>query len=52
MQKSVDLHFWYADGITNIIRKSRTMGQPVNAPIWWLDPTNQNAFKIDDRTIF
>jgi hypothetical protein len=42
------LHEEYADEILNAMNNSITDGTPVNPPIWWVDPTNADALKVDD----
>ncbi|XP_068906949.1 myogenesis-regulating glycosidase-like [Tenebrio molitor] len=49
IKKYVALHEEYADEILNAMSNSITDGTPVNPPIWWVDPTNADALKVDDE---
>jgi hypothetical protein len=48
IKKFVVLHEEYADEILNAMNNSITDGTPVNPPIWWVDPTNADALKVND----
>lgn len=48
MKKYVDLHEEYAPLILNAMSLSIESGNPVNAPIWWVDPSDTIAHSIDD----
>ncbi|XP_001952691.2 myogenesis-regulating glycosidase [Acyrthosiphon pisum] len=39
----------HTDTIIDLMRSSVSKGSPVNPPIWWIDPTDQVAQKIDDE---
>lgn len=43
----VDLHQNYAPEIKKAMENSVKNGHPVNAPIWWIDPTNNDAHNVD-----
>jgi len=43
------LHADYADVIVAAMKQSVTAGTPVNAPIWWLDPTDEKALQEDSE---
>ena len=43
----------YANKIVDLARASTETGEPINRPIWWLDPYDETAFEIGDgETIF
>ncbi|XP_045479635.1 myogenesis-regulating glycosidase [Harmonia axyridis] len=44
-----DLHEKYADIIVDAMRNSTLKGTPVNPPIWWIDPTDPVALRVDDE---
>lgn len=46
------LHEDYADYILQRMRIAVTEGTPVNPPIWWLDPDDEEALKISDGEIW
>ncbi|XP_055636772.1 myogenesis-regulating glycosidase-like isoform X2 [Toxorhynchites rutilus septentrionalis] len=43
------LHEDYSDYILQRMRITVTEGTPVNPPIWWLDPDDEEALKISDE---
>ncbi|XP_066252568.1 myogenesis-regulating glycosidase-like [Euwallacea similis] len=43
VKKYIDLHEQYAPNILKAMDKSIEDGTPVNAPIWWIDPTDATA---------
>lgn len=47
-KKYVDLHDKYTGIIVKAMEDSISKGYPVNAPIWWVDPTNPDALSCDD----
>ncbi|RZB39964.1 putative family 31 glucosidase [Asbolus verrucosus] len=49
IKKYVALHEQYADEILNAMNNSITNGIPVNPPIWWVDPLNVEALKVNDQ---
>lgn len=46
-KKFVDLHDQYTDKIIAAMKRNVQDGIPVNPPIWWLDPTDEEALKED-----
>lgn len=48
-RKFVDLHDQFTDIIIEAMDHSIMHGHPVNAPIWWIDPTNEDALACDTR---
>lgn len=42
------LHAKYTDLIMNAFRRAVAIGQPVNPPIWWIDPEDKIALGISD----
>ncbi|KAG5875299.1 hypothetical protein JTB14_028449 [Gonioctena quinquepunctata] len=49
VRKSVQLHEQYSDVIIDAMKDSIENGTPVNPPIWWIDPTDEKAFSVDDE---
>ncbi|KAH9640194.1 hypothetical protein HF086_008430 [Spodoptera exigua] len=47
-RRYTDLHAEFADVIVAAMEKSVSDGTPVNPPIWWLDPHDEEAFPIAD----
>ncbi|XP_004925058.2 myogenesis-regulating glycosidase isoform X1 [Bombyx mori] len=48
-RKYTDLHAAYADEIYAIMEASVKEGKPVNAPLWWIDPNDEEALVIWDE---
>ncbi|XP_065224576.1 myogenesis-regulating glycosidase-like [Planococcus citri] len=48
-KKFVDLHVQYADKIIEAMKNSVKHGTPVNAPLWWIDPTDPETYLIDSE---
>ncbi|XP_012528345.1 myogenesis-regulating glycosidase [Monomorium pharaonis] len=44
-----DLHATYTPSILNAMQQAIENGTPVNPPIWWIDPTDSEAHKINDE---
>ncbi|KYQ57031.1 hypothetical protein ALC60_04019 [Trachymyrmex zeteki] len=44
-----ELHENYTTEIINAMQQAIEKGTPVNPPIWWIDPLNSDAHKIDDE---
>ncbi|XP_058799491.1 myogenesis-regulating glycosidase-like isoform X2 [Phymastichus coffea] len=44
-----DMHAALAPRIINYMKKSMETGEPLNAPIWWVDPVNIDAYKVNDE---
>lgn len=44
----MDLRSNYTDTIVELMRNSVSKGSPINPPVWWIDPTDSQAHKIDD----
>ncbi|XP_060530661.1 myogenesis-regulating glycosidase-like [Cylas formicarius] len=49
VKKYVDLHARYSPQIVEAMEKSIATGEPVNKPIWWLDPTDSIALANFDE---
>ncbi|XP_066146993.1 myogenesis-regulating glycosidase [Euwallacea fornicatus] len=49
IKKYVDLHKQYAPNILKAMNRSIEEGTPVNAPIWWIDPTDATALANDNE---
>ncbi|XP_012256854.2 myogenesis-regulating glycosidase-like [Athalia rosae] len=48
-RKFTNLHAEIAPTIISCMQKAVATGAPVNPPIWWVDPTNTQAHKINDE---
>ncbi|KAL0820841.1 hypothetical protein ABMA28_005512 [Loxostege sticticalis] len=48
-RKFTQLHADFADEIVAAMEASVQNGTPVNAPVWWLDPTDEDALPIWDE---
>ncbi|XP_013183848.2 myogenesis-regulating glycosidase [Amyelois transitella] len=48
-KKYTDLHAQYADYIYETMQASVEHGTPVNAPLWWIDPQDEEALVIWDE---
>ena len=46
-KKFTTLHYQYSDKIIELARKKVADGTPINLPLWWLDPTDEEALRID-----
>lgn len=47
-KKFTALHSQYTNDIMEALQKAVDVGEPVNPPIWWLDPNDKVALQIDD----
>lgn len=47
-RQMISLRESYADLIVQLAKKATTTGEPINRPIWWLDPLDETAHAIDD----
>lgn len=48
-KKFTNLHLEYADFILQRFKSGITRRDPVNLPIWWIDPQDKVAQKVSDR---
>ncbi|XP_038221335.1 myogenesis-regulating glycosidase-like, partial [Zerene cesonia] len=48
-RKYTEVHAQFADEIAAAMDESVRSGAPVNAPIWWLDPTDATALAVWDE---
>ncbi|CAG5101125.1 Similar to MYORG: Myogenesis-regulating glycosidase (Homo sapiens), partial [Cotesia congregata] len=48
-RKFTDLHAKTTPSIVKAMQAAVKTGAPVNSPIWWVDPDNQEAHKINDE---
>ncbi|XP_068622814.1 myogenesis-regulating glycosidase-like [Battus philenor] len=48
-RRYTQLHADYAEEIAEAMEEAVRSGTPVNPPIWWLDPTDQDALAIWDE---
>jgi hypothetical protein len=46
-KKFTSLHYQYSDKMLELARKKVADGTPINLPLWWLDPTDEEALTID-----
>jgi len=46
-KKFTTLHYQYSDKIIELARKKVADGTPINLPLWWLDPIDEEALRID-----
>ena len=37
----------YSSLIVDLAREAVITGAPINRPIWWIDPTDKEAMKVD-----
>ena len=44
----ISLREKYADVMVELFKQTVETGEPVNRPIWWLDPYDETAFGIED----
>ena len=42
------LHAAYAPMIIELANNATTSGEPINRPVWWIDPKDAEALNIDD----
>ena len=42
------LHASYAPKIVELANNATTSGEPINRPVWWIDPKDVEALAIDD----
>lgn len=47
-----ELHAQYTDDIMKAFQAAVDRGEPVNPPIWWLDPQDNVALSIDDGMVW
>lgn len=48
-EKFTKLHLDYAEFILQRFQYGITKGEPVNPPIWWINPDDKEAQKVSDR---
>ena len=51
-KKFSSLHLKYSELIIERFKLTTVRGDPVNPPIWWLDPEDSIAHTITDRILF
>lgn len=49
-KKFTQLHVEITPKIIELMDKAVDTGEPINPPIWWVDPLNAQAHKINDGT--
>lgn len=47
-----ELHYQYAPLIISLARQATVDGQPINRPLWWIDPLDPVAHTIDSGMFF
>ncbi|KAJ9587298.1 hypothetical protein L9F63_019174 [Diploptera punctata] len=48
-KKFTSLHYQYSDKIIQLAKNKVKDGTPINPPIWWIDPTDEDALTIDSE---
>ena len=48
----LNLRFAFKEKILRAAEQTVIDGTPVNRPLWWIDPTDQVTYTIDDRMLF
>uniref|UniRef100_A0A2S2NFM9 Putative family 31 glucosidase n=1 Tax=Schizaphis graminum TaxID=13262 RepID=A0A2S2NFM9_SCHGA len=48
-QHFMELRSNYTDTIVDLMKNTVANGSPVNPPVWWIDPTDADAYAIDDQ---
>lgn len=51
-KKFTKLHSEITPTIIKLMKRAVTTGDPINSPIWWVDPLDLKAHKIYDGKIF
>ena len=52
-KKMIALRERYSDMMIELFKQATVTGEPINRPIWWIDPYDEEAFNIEDgNTIF
>lgn len=46
-KKYIDIHKLYSNKIYDLMKESTVSGAPVNRPLWWLDPEDNETYHID-----
>ena len=44
----IELRLAYASRFIELAQNAVMTGQPINRPIWWVDPLNTETFAIED----
>ncbi|XP_055863836.1 myogenesis-regulating glycosidase-like [Biomphalaria glabrata] len=47
--KYIQLHEKYADKIINLAKNAEKTGQPINRPLWWIAPQDDEALRLDSE---
>ncbi|CAL1542586.1 unnamed protein product [Lymnaea stagnalis] len=47
--KYIRLHEQYADKIVDLADHAQKTGEPINRPLWWLDPEDTTALQLDSE---
>ncbi|XP_014218182.1 myogenesis-regulating glycosidase [Copidosoma floridanum] len=48
-KKFTDLHAQYAPKMIELMKKAVKTGTPINLPVWWLEPSNAKALRVNDQ---
>ena len=48
----LEIRSQYADWLVELAEDAVMTGAPINRPIWWVDPKDQEALKIDSEFMF
>ena len=49
--RMVALRKEYSSLIISLAKEAATIGEPINRPIWWIDPSDEEAMKIDSGNL-
>ena len=49
--RMVALRKEYSSLIISLAKEAATTGEPINRPIWWIDPSDEEAMKIDSGNL-
>ena len=44
----IELRERYSDVMIELFKQATVTGEPINRPIWWIDPYDVEAFNIED----
>ena len=45
--RMIDLRHQYSSWIVDLAKEAVSTGEPIIRPIWWIDPSDDEAMKID-----
>ena len=50
-KKMIELRNFYSEKIIDLAKASTKTGEPINRPIWWLDPYDNTALEVEDGKV-